>query len=82
MKNNVTHFTLRHKHVCLRYGDIYPTTVAGKFVATVFIWMSMVFLALPLTIIVSTFNRQYDATKTLTLKRKGGHTKEVPELEE
>ena len=74
----MTTYIIDNKSFHFRYGDIYPITVAGKMVATVFIWMSMVFLALPLTIIVSTFNRQYDARKTLTLKKKGDVTKSVP----
>lgn len=41
----------------------------------------MVFLALPLTIIVSTFNKQYERKRTLTLKQKGAMTKSCPNLD-
>ena len=64
-----------------RYGDIYPESFVGKIFATFFIWVSMVFLALPLTIIVSTFNKQYEKKRTLTLKQKGAMTKTVPMLQ-
>ena len=39
------------------YGDITPLTVMGKLIGTVVVFLSMVFLALPLTIIVSTFSK-------------------------
>ena len=39
------------------YGDITPTTIMGKLIGTVVVFLSMVFLALPLTIIVSTFSK-------------------------
>lgn len=39
------------------YGDITPITVMGKLIGTVVVFLSMVFLALPLTIIVSTFSK-------------------------
>ncbi|XP_063690303.1 potassium voltage-gated channel subfamily C member 3-like isoform X1 [Bolinopsis microptera] len=41
------------------YGDITPLTVMGKLIGTVVVFLSMVFLALPLTIIVSTFSKVY-----------------------
>ena len=37
------------------YGDVYPTTTWGKVIGTIVVFLSMIFLALPLTIIVSTF---------------------------
>ena len=40
----------------------------GKAFATVFVYISMVFLALPLTIIVGAFSKQYEARKCISLK--------------
>ena len=55
------------------YGDITPKTFLGKSFATVFFYISMVFLALPLTIIVGAFSKQYDNRKTWSLA-KGNKT--------
>lgn len=48
------------------YGDVYPTTTWGKVIGTIVVFLSMIFLALPLTIIVSTFSKTYRARKCLT----------------
>ncbi|XP_063687483.1 potassium voltage-gated channel subfamily A member 1-like isoform X4 [Bolinopsis microptera] len=48
------------------YGDVYPKTTWGKVIGTVVVFLSMIFLALPLTIIVSTFSKTYRARKCLT----------------
>lgn len=45
------------------YGDIYPTSVPGKLVGSVVVFLSMVFMALPMTIIVSKFSRAYEEMK-------------------
>ena len=41
----------------------------GKLFGTVFVYVSMVFLALPLTIIVGAFSKQYESRKCMTLKK-------------
>jgi len=45
------------------YGDIYPKSVPGKLVGSVVVFLSMVFMALPMTIIVSKFSRAYEEMK-------------------
>jgi len=45
------------------YGDLYPTSVPGKLVGSVVVFLSMVFMALPMTIIVSKFSRAYEEMK-------------------
>lgn len=46
------------------YGDISPTTPAGKFVGAVVLTLGIVFLALPMTIIVSKFSSVYEKEKS------------------
>lgn len=41
----------------------------GKLFGTVFVYVSMVFLALPLTIIVGAFSKQYESRKCMSLKK-------------
>jgi len=53
------------------YGDVYPQTTWGKVIGTVVVFLSMIFLALPLTIIVSTFSKTYRARKCLTADSTG-----------
>ena len=49
------------------YGDVYPRTPTGQVVGTVVSFLSMIFLAMPLTIIVSSFSKTYkDSKKGLT----------------
>lgn len=45
------------------YGDMVPKTWAGKFIASILVFVSMVYLALPMTIIVSKFNKAFDKFK-------------------
>ena len=45
------------------YGDMYPVTALGKLVTSVLVFCSMVFLALPMTIIVSKFNKAFETLK-------------------
>ncbi|XP_063693935.1 potassium voltage-gated channel subfamily A member 2-like isoform X7 [Bolinopsis microptera] len=45
------------------YGDIVPKTGAGKVLGSVVVFLSMIFLALPMTIIVSKFSSCYDDLK-------------------
>ncbi|KAL5249269.1 hypothetical protein ACHWQZ_G018206 [Mnemiopsis leidyi] len=54
------------------YGDITPRTVMGKMIGTVVVFLSMVFLALPLTIIVSTFSKVYGNRKCMVMKKNKG----------
>lgn len=56
------------------YGDITPLTVMGKLIGTVVVFLSMVFLALPLTIIVSTFSKVYGNRKCMVMKK---HKKDI-----
>ena len=42
------------------YGDLVPQTSAGKVLGSVVVFLSMIFLALPMTIIVSKFSSCYD----------------------
>ncbi|KAL5254389.1 hypothetical protein ACHWQZ_G013988 [Mnemiopsis leidyi] len=51
------------------YGDIAPFSTQGKLFGTVFVYVSMVFLALPLTIIVGAFSKQYESRKCMSLKK-------------
>ena len=51
------------------YGDIVPVTFIGKAFSTVFFYIGMVFLALPLTIIVGAFTKQYENRGTWSLNR-------------
>ena len=39
---------------------MYPETWAGKLVASILVFVSMVYLALPMTIIVSKFNKAFE----------------------
>ena len=52
------------------YGDIVPVTVFGKIFSTIFFYIGMVFLALPLTIIVGAFSKQYENKGTWSLNRQ------------
>lgn len=52
------------------YGDIVPVTFIGKGFSTVFFYIGMVFLALPLTIIVGAFSKQYENKGTWTLNQR------------
>eukprot|EP00116_Pleurobrachia_bachei_P004572 sb/3464834/ len=45
------------------YGDLVPKSVPGKLVGSVVVFLSMVFMALPMTIIVSKFSRAYEEMK-------------------
>ena len=45
------------------YGDVYPRTPTGQVVGTVVSFLSMIFLAMPLTIIVSSFSKTYKDSK-------------------
>lgn len=45
------------------YGDLVPKTGAGKVLGSVVVFLSMIFLALPMTIIVSKFSSCYDDLK-------------------
>ena len=42
---------------------MYPETALGKFVTSVLVFCSMIFLALPMTIIVSKFNNAFEKFK-------------------
>jgi len=61
----------RRSHIChlkgmirkVGYGDMVPKTWAGKFIASILVFVSMVYLALPMTIIVSKFNKAFDKFK-------------------
>lgn len=52
------------------YGDMYPETWMGKVVASILVFVSMVYLALPMTIIVSKFNKAFEKFKPEEQKRK------------
>eukprot|EP00116_Pleurobrachia_bachei_P011631 sb/3471893/ len=52
------------------YGDMYPETWVGKIVASVLVFVSMVYLALPMTIIVSKFNKAFEKFKPESEKRE------------
>ncbi|KAL5271891.1 hypothetical protein ACHWQZ_G000176 [Mnemiopsis leidyi] len=54
------------------YGDLYPTSVPGKLVGSVVVFLSMVFMALPMTIIVSKFSRAYEEMKEPNQMVSGG----------
>ena len=45
------------------YGDLVPKTGAGKVLGSAVVFLSMIFLALPMTIIVSKFSSCYDDLK-------------------
>lgn len=47
------------------YGDIYPVTIAGKIIGSGVIFCSMVFMAVPMTIIVTKFGECYEKMKKL-----------------
>ena len=59
------------------YGDLVPKTGAGKVLGSAVVFLSMIFLALPMTIIVSKFSSCYDDLKykdddRLRVVRRGG----------
>lgn len=58
------------------YGDLYPTTTAGKLIVAVAMLMGLLVLALPIGIIGSTFTREYNNEQELqkieARKQKGG----------
>jgi len=45
------------------YGDMYPKTGLGKLVGSCLLFISMVYLALPMTVIVSKFNKAFEKFK-------------------
>ena len=45
------------------YGDVYPITPIGQVIGSVVSFLSMIFLAMPLTIIVSSFSKTYKDSK-------------------
>ena len=45
------------------YGDLVPKSSIGKCLGSVVVFLSMIFLALPMTIIVSKFSSCYDDLK-------------------
>merc|ERR1711988_1823766 len=47
------------------YGDMYPTTTAGKLIVAVAMLMGLLVLALPIGIIGSTFTREYNNEQEL-----------------
>ena len=68
-------YSVHKVHVCYHgnhqvgYGDMVPDTALGKVVTSGLFFCSMVFLALPMTIIVSKFNKAFE---TLRKPRKSG----------
>ena len=42
------------------YGDMYPKTGLGKLVGSCLLFISMVYLAIPMTVIVSKFNKAFE----------------------
>lgn len=49
---------------------MYPETWAGKLVASILVFVSMIFLALPMTIIVSKFNKAFEKFSPENEKRQ------------
>ena len=45
------------------YGDMTPSTALGKIVGSCLLFISMVYLALPMTVIVSKFNKAFEKFK-------------------
>jgi len=61
------------------YGDVYPITPLGQVVGTVVSFLSMIFLAMPLTIIVSSFSKTYkDSKKGGGRGQQGGENEAGP----
>ena len=50
------------------YGDMYPTSIAGKLTAAVLMVLSLIVLALPITIIGTTFNKAWEESKKGSMK--------------
>ena len=50
------------------YGDKYPRTTAGRFVCAVTMFCGIFFLAMPLTIVGSSFSDAWDKLQTRKLK--------------
>jgi len=50
------------------YGDMYPTSVAGKLTAAILMVLSLIVLALPITIIGTTFNKAWEESKKSSMK--------------
>ena len=46
------------------YGDLFPTTMAGRMVCIVSTFCAMIVLALPISVIGNNFNREYDNIKS------------------
>jgi len=49
---------------------MYPETWGGKLVASILVFVSMVYLALPMTIIVSKFNKAFEKFKPENEKKR------------
>ena len=46
------------------YGDMYPVTIAGKFAASLVLCLGLIWLALPMTIIISKFGTEFAREKS------------------
>jgi len=46
------------------YGDLFPTTLAGRLVCIISTFCAMIVLALPISVIGNNFNREYDTIKS------------------
>ncbi|KAL5250038.1 hypothetical protein ACHWQZ_G015942 [Mnemiopsis leidyi] len=61
------------------YGDMYPETWGGKLVASILVFVSMVYLALPMTIIVSKFNKAFEKFKPENERKRLQQQQQVPQ---
>ena len=57
---------------------MYPETWAGKLVASILVFVSMVYLALPMTIIVSKFNKAFEKFKPADEKEENNYGRGPP----
>ena len=57
---------------------MYPETWSGKLVASILVFVSMVYLALPMTIIVSKFNKAFEKFKPADEKEGKGYQQGGP----
>lgn len=68
------------------YGDVYPTSPAGKLIATGAVLGGLIVLALPITVIGTSFQEHYDANakkkreRELAKKLKADHAKRARDI--
>ena len=47
------------------YGDLYPTSTGGRIISILVVYMGIIAIALPITVIGTNFTREYDAYREM-----------------